>query len=41
MERIGMAGMPAADLDHPALPEGHRLRRHVLYRVNRIEAGPR
>jgi RimJ/RimL family protein N-acetyltransferase len=41
MERIGMAGTPADDFDHPALPEGHPLRRHVLYRVNRIEAGPR
>ncbi len=30
MERIGMTRSPAADFDHPALPEGHPLRRHVL-----------
>jgi hypothetical protein len=24
---------PAGDFDHPALPEGHALRRHVLYRI--------
>lgn len=33
MERIGMVHHPADDFDHPALPEGHRLRRHVLYRI--------
>ncbi len=33
MERIGMTRTPADDFDHPALPEGHRLRRHVLYRA--------
>lgn len=33
MERIGMTHDPADDFDHPALPEGHRLRRHVLYRL--------
>ena len=33
MEKIGMARDPADDFDHPALPEGHRLRRHVLYRI--------
>jgi len=32
MEKIGMTRDPADDFDHPALPEGHRLRRHVLYR---------
>lgn len=32
MERLGMARDPAGDFDHPALAEGHRLRRHVLYR---------
>lgn len=35
MERIGMQRNPADDFDHPILPEGHRLRRHVLYRINR------
>jgi RimJ/RimL family protein N-acetyltransferase len=33
MERIGMVHDPADDFDHPALPGGHRLRRHVLYRL--------
>jgi RimJ/RimL family protein N-acetyltransferase len=32
MERIGMVHNPADDFDHPGLPAGHRLRRHVLYR---------
>jgi RimJ/RimL family protein N-acetyltransferase len=35
MERIGMTHEPADDFDHPALPEGHPLRRHVLYRIAR------
>jgi ribosomal-protein-alanine N-acetyltransferase len=38
MERIGMACDPAGDFDHPALPEGHALRRHVLYRMARGDA---
>jgi RimJ/RimL family protein N-acetyltransferase len=33
MERRGMTRDPAEDFDHPALPEGHPLRRHVLYRI--------
>jgi RimJ/RimL family protein N-acetyltransferase len=33
MEKIGMTHDPVEDFDHPALPEGHRLRRHVLYRI--------
>ena len=32
MEKIGMTRDAADDFDHPALPEGHWLRRHVLYR---------
>lgn len=32
MERIGMHRNPQDDFDHPKLPEGHALRRHVLYR---------
>ena len=35
MERLGMTRNPADDFDHPALPEGHPLRRHVLYRLDR------
>ena len=34
MERLGMRRDPADDFDHPALPEGHPLRRHVLYRLS-------
>jgi hypothetical protein len=33
MERLGMRRDPADDFDHPALPEGHPLRSHVLYRL--------
>ena len=33
MERLGMTSDPADDFEHPALPEGHPLRRHVLYRL--------
>ena len=32
MERIGMTHDPADDFDHPLLPHGSPLRRHVLYR---------
>ena len=35
MERIGMTRNPSDDFDHPSLPAGHRLRRHVLYRLSR------
>ncbi len=37
MERLGMTHDPADDFDHPRLPEGHHLRRHVLYRLNRAQ----
>jgi RimJ/RimL family protein N-acetyltransferase len=33
MERLGMTRDPGEDFDHPALPNGHELRRHVLYRL--------
>lgn len=33
MERIGMTHDPIDDFDHPRFPEGHRLCRHVLYRI--------
>jgi RimJ/RimL family protein N-acetyltransferase len=36
MEKIGMTHDPADDFDHPLLPDGHRLRRHVLYRARRV-----
>jgi RimJ/RimL family protein N-acetyltransferase len=35
MERLGMTHDPADDFDHPNLPKGHPLRRHVLYRKKR------
>jgi RimJ/RimL family protein N-acetyltransferase len=35
MERLGMRHCPGEDFDHPRLPEGHALRRHVLYRLER------
>jgi len=35
MERIGMTRDAGGDFDHPRLPEGHPLRRHILYRINR------
>jgi RimJ/RimL family protein N-acetyltransferase len=35
MERLGMTRDPADDFDHPNLPDGHRHRRHVLYRLPR------
>jgi RimJ/RimL family protein N-acetyltransferase len=33
MERLGMADR-GEDFDHPALPEGHPLQRHCLYRLD-------
>jgi RimJ/RimL family protein N-acetyltransferase len=33
MEKLGMVRNPADDFDHPLVPEGHPLRRHVLYRL--------
>jgi RimJ/RimL family protein N-acetyltransferase len=33
MERLGMSYV--GEFDHPSLPVGHRLRRHVLYRLSR------
>jgi RimJ/RimL family protein N-acetyltransferase len=35
MEKLGMARTERDDFDHPLLPEGHPLRRHVLYRIDR------
>jgi hypothetical protein len=33
MERLGFARDAGGDFDHPSIPEGHELRRHVLYRI--------
>jgi RimJ/RimL family protein N-acetyltransferase len=38
MEKLGMTCDPADDFDHPRVPMGHRLRRHVLYRLSRPDA---
>jgi ribosomal-protein-alanine N-acetyltransferase len=35
MARLGMTHDPADDFDHPRLA-GHRLERHVLYRLRRL-----
>ena len=35
MRRIGMVPDPARDFDHTALPEGHPLRRHVVFAARR------
>ena len=35
MERLGMVRDPNGDFDHPILPEGDPLRRHVLYWIFR------
>lgn len=37
MERLGMTRDPDRDFDHPRLPEGSPLRRHVLYELTRAE----
>jgi hypothetical protein len=34
MERLGMRRDPVDDFDHLKLPEGHPLRRQVLYRLD-------
>jgi len=33
MEKLGMSHDAADDFDHPQLPPGHPLRKHVLYRL--------
>jgi len=35
MEKLGMTRDPADDFDHPKVPEGHPLRRHLLYRLRK------
>ena len=37
MERIGMRRDFAGDFDHPRIPAGHPLSRHVLYRIRAID----
>ena len=38
MERLGLAHDLTGDFEHPGLPEGHRLRHHMLYRQARPQA---
>jgi len=35
MDKLAMTHDPAEDFEHPNVPEGHVLRRHVLYRIQR------
>jgi RimJ/RimL family protein N-acetyltransferase len=35
MRRLGLTRDPNDDFEHPALPPGHPLRPHVLYRISR------
>ena len=37
MDKLGMTHNPVDDFDHPKLPAGHPLRRHVLYKLQRSE----
>lgn len=39
MQRLGMTHDEKDDFDHPNLPLGHKLRRHVLYRMKRADWG--
>lgn len=41
MERVGMVHDAAGSFEHPRLPEGHPLRRHVLYRLTKACRGDR
>jgi ribosomal-protein-alanine N-acetyltransferase len=40
MERLGMSYDQADDFDHPNIAEGHPLRPHVLYRLQRGDQSP-
>lgn len=35
MEKIGLRRDEAGDFEHPSIPEGHRVRPHVLYRLRK------
>ena len=37
MKRLGMQRDPADDFDHPSVPDGHPLQRHVLYRLKSLD----
>jgi RimJ/RimL family protein N-acetyltransferase len=36
MQQLGMQRDPGEDFEHPDVPPGHPLRRHVLYRLDAI-----
>jgi RimJ/RimL family protein N-acetyltransferase len=40
MERLGFDRDRHGDFDHPAVPEGHPLRRHILYRKKKPSKAP-
>lgn len=40
MERLGMTRSSRDDFDHPNKPAGHRLQRHLLYRISRANWRP-
>jgi RimJ/RimL family protein N-acetyltransferase len=40
MQRLGMRRNSAEDFEHPRLPIGHPLRRHMLYRISRASFVP-
>jgi RimJ/RimL family protein N-acetyltransferase len=40
MQRIGMVRDAAGDFDHPAVPAGHPIRPHVLYRIRADSPAP-
>jgi len=40
MEKLGMTHDSVDDFEHPWLPEGHPLRRNVLYRLRRLDWQP-
>jgi len=37
MQKIGMHHQPGDFFDHPTLPEGHRLKKHIMYRLEHLE----
>jgi RimJ/RimL family protein N-acetyltransferase len=37
MEKLGMVYNSADDFEHPNLPESHAMKRHVLYRLSRVD----
>jgi RimJ/RimL family protein N-acetyltransferase/catechol 2,3-dioxygenase-like lactoylglutathione lyase family enzyme len=37
MLKLGMRRNPADDYDHPLVADGHKFKRHVLYRISRAE----